>query len=374
MSSLGMEDQIPLGAAYMSDKVVQAVAEVLQSGWPGPGPRAEAFEQAFARYCDGAFPVAVSSCTAALHLSLRLLELAPGTEVITTPITFVATNKVLLYEGLVPVFADVDVATGHICLDSMRAKISDKTGALLVMHYAGQPCDLDPIYALAAEFALPVIEDCAHAAGASYDGHRIGSHPGFQAFSFQSTKNVSAVDGGLLFVRSEKEMLRARRLRWMGIDSSTYERTGVGVLNNDYEVAEEGYRYAMSDLNAAIALVNLEELDAANARRAAVAARYSEAFVDLEGIDLLKALPRAQSSYHLFPVLSRNRDGLSAALRQRGIVTGRHYRRNDAYPVFTSAHLPGADYFSNHVLTLPMHPALTDTQVDRVIAAVCDHA
>ncbi len=362
--------RIPLGAAYMEEGVADAVAEVLRSGWPGPGPRADEFEDAFGRYCNGAFPVAVSSCTAALHLALLLLGLEPGTEVITTPNTFIATNTVMLYQGLVPVFADIEVDTGHITEATIRPKLSDKTGAILVMHYAGYPCDLDAIYALADAHDLPVIEDCAHAAGARYRGRMVGSQSGLQAFSFQSTKNLSAVDGGLLFVRNEQELQRARRLRWMGIDSSTYQRTGVSGSYNEYDVTEAGYRYAMSDLNAVIALANLRGLDRANARRAEIAGVYTAAFAGAASLRPLSRKPDRQSSHHLFPLLCEQRDEMAAALSDRGIVTGRHYRRNDAYPVFDEANLPNADFFSRHVLTLPLHPHLEDRQVEYIIDAV----
>jgi perosamine synthetase len=361
---------IKLGGAHMTADVEAAVMKVLRSGWPGPGPLADQFELAFAEYCDGAYPVALNSCTAALQIALRLLNLEPGSEVVTTPITFVGANEVILHEQLVPVFADVEPATGNICVSSMESRISGRTGALIVMHYGGYPCDLDQVYALAERHGLPVIEDCAHAAGARYKGRRIGSHKGLQAFSFQATKNLSAIDGGLLFCRSAEEASRARRLRWMGIDSSTYSRTMQSTGSNSYSVSELGYRYAMSDLNAAIALAQLPHLDTGNAIRASIAEHYDAAFSSLDGIKTLAHAEDRVSSNHLYAILTPDRDALAAALRAVGIITGTHYPRNDRYPIFASADLPGAAVFEEQVLTLPIHLDLDNRDVDRVIAAV----
>ncbi|MCB1703554.1 MAG: DegT/DnrJ/EryC1/StrS family aminotransferase [Halioglobus sp.] len=365
---------IGLGGAAMADGVEAAVIEVLRSGWPGPGPLADRFEGAFADYCGGVHPVAVNSCTAALHLAVRLLDLEPGAEVITTPVTFVGANEVILYEGLTPVFADIEPDTGNICVQAIERCVTARTGALMVMHYSGYPCDLDAVYALAARYDLPVIEDCAHAAGASYKSRRIGSHAGLQAFSFQATKNLSAIDGGLLFTRSAEEAERARCLRWMGIDSSTYTRTRHPASSNVYSVRELGYRYAMSDLNAAIALAQLPHLDEGNAIRASIAARYSDAFSSTPAVRTLARANDRASSHHLYAILCERRDELAAALRARGIVTGTHYPGNHRYPIFNSADVPEADRFSAQVLTLPMHPGLGESEVNRVIDAVIDLA
>lgn len=301
----------------MGAGVEAAVIEVLRSGWPGPGPLADRFEAAFAEYCAGSHAVALNSCTAALHLAVRLLDLEPGSEVITTPVTFVATNQVILYEGLTPVFADVEPATGNVCAKSIRRLITQRTGALMIMHYSGYPCDLDAIYQLAEEHRLPVVEDCAHATGASYRGQRIGSHHTLQAFSFQATKNLCAIDGGLLFTRSEEEAARARSLRWMGIDSSTFSRTAQLGGSNVYDVRDLGYRYAMSDLNAAIALAQLPHLDAGNARRAAIAARYTRAFAACGAVKTLARAADRVSSNHLYAILCEQRNQLAKALRAR---------------------------------------------------------
>lgn len=369
-----MSDRIDLGGAHMHAGVAEAVIEVLQSGWPGPGPRAERFERAFAEYCGGKFPVVVNSGTAALHLAVRLLGLDVGSEVITTPNTFVATNQVLLYEGLVPVFADIEANTGNVCVKSMAGLVNSNTGALMVVHYAGYPCDLDAVYKLAALHDLQVVEDCAHAVGASYRNRKIGSHSGLQAFSFQSTKNLSAVDGGMLFTRNAEEAIKAKRMRWMGISSPTHERTQNGIAENSYTVEELGHRYAMSDLNAAIALVQLDHVDEGNTRRGDIAARYTSAFSSLSSVTTLHRSDDRVCSHHLYPILSIRRDELAVALRARNIVTGKHYPLNTHFGIFTAATLPQAEQFSSRVLTLPIHLGLTDSDVDRVIEAIIELA
>ena len=172
--------------------------------------------------------VALNSCTTALRLALRVLDLAPGTEVVTSPLTFVSANQAILEESLTPVFADVQPDTGSLDPSSIGERLTERTGAVMVMHYGGTPCDLDEIYALAGERGIAVIEDCAHAFGASYRGRPIGSHGDLHAFSFQAVKNLPVGDGGALTVSSPDVDARLRRLRWFGIDRSTYERAPTG--------------------------------------------------------------------------------------------------------------------------------------------------
>lgn len=367
-----MSKRIDLGGAHIPEEAIEAAVAVLRSGWPGPGPVADQFEQAFSEYIGVDHAVAVSSGSAALQIAIRLLNLERGREVITTANTFVATNEMILHEGLVPVFADIDPRTGNIDPHSIAGHVTDRTGAIMIVHYGGYPCDLDAIYAIADRHGLQVVEDCAHAAGASYNNRKIGSHAGLQAFSFQATKNLSAVDGGLLFARSKEEAGRAQRLRWMGIDSSTYSRTTGNSVANAYVVEELGYRSAMSDLNAAIALVQLEALDAGNSMRRSIAIRYDAAFSAMPGIQILQHETGRESSHHLYGILCEHRGQLAEELRLKAIITGNHYQRNDLYPIFESGNLPSAQLFSDKILTLPIHLGLSDSDVTRVIESVTD--
>ena len=364
--------EIPLARTRISEEAIEAAERVLRSGWPGPGTEAGAFEAEFAAAIGAPSVVATSSGTAALELAVALLDLVPGDEVVTTPNTFVATNHVLLRAGLRPVFADIERDTGNIDVGAIARRVTDATRAIMVVHYAGYPCDLDAITTLAREAGLRVIEDCAHAAGAVYRGVPIGSSDVASpsrmcAFSFQATKNLTAVDGGALSLADPELVERARRLRWMGIDRSTFERHSDEGYQWEYDVEEVGFRSTMSDLNAALARVGLRELELVNRRRAEVAARYRDGLQSIPGVEPLRHEDDRVSSHCLFPVLADERDALLAHLRSHRIGAGVHYKSNDRFPVYEPALLPEAHWFSDHVLSLPMHSGLTDDEVDRVL-------
>jgi perosamine synthetase len=352
------------------DEAVEAVAETLRSGWLGPGPKAAAFEEAFAEYVGVPACVAVSSGTAALQIALRVLDLPPGGAVVTTPLTFVSANQAILHERLRPVFADVQPDTGNLDPESVAASVDERTAAVVAMHYGGYPCDLDELYAVCRDRGLPLIEDCAHACGAVYRGRRIGSHGSLHAFSFQAVKNLPAGEGGALTLGSDGLAARARRLRWFGISADTYERARSGRYRWDYDVEELGFKYQLDDVHAAIGLAQLAFLDADNARRAEIARRYRAGLAGLDGVALLREEPDRESSRHLFCVLAENRDGLVDALAARGIEVGVHYRPSYDYPLFESGPLPSTERFWRRVVSLPIGVHLTDGDVERVIDAV----
>jgi perosamine synthetase len=361
-----LSGNIPLFRPSISEEAIDAVAHVLRSGWLGLGPRTEEFEKRFAAYVGAAHCVGLNSCTSAIHLALRVLDLPAGAEVITTPMTFVSTNHAILYEKLEPVFADVDPATGNLSVDSVKSKITDKTRALIVVHYGGYPADIDELYTLARTRGIAVIEDCAHACGAVYKGKRIGSHGDFHAFSFHAVKNLPMGDGGALTVRSSEIDARLRRLRWLGIDKDTFRRTTSTSYDWEYDVPEVGFKYHMNDIEAAIGLAQLERLDLENARRAAIAALYREQLAPSDDVDLPPQSADRRSSFHLFPIRVDGRDSLVAKMKSEGIGVGVHYRRNDDYPMYRHTELPGAEVFSSRVMSLPMHMCLTDDDVGRI--------
>ncbi len=365
-----MKKIIPLFRPSISEDAIEAVAEVLRSGWLGLGPRTEEFEQRFAEYIGVPHCVGLNSCTSAIHLALRVLDLPKGSEVITTPLTFVSTNHTILYEGLRPVFADVDRATGNLSAESVKGRINERTRALIVVHYGGYPVDIDEIYALAKENSIAVIEDCAHACGATYKGRRVGSHGDFHAFSFHAVKNLPMGDGGALTVRSEHHDLRLRRLRWLGIDKDTFRRTTSSSYDWEYDVPEVGFKYHMNDIEAAIGLAQLKYLDDENAQRARIAQQYRELLSSVKGVELPPQSPDRCSSYHLFPIRVDDRNTLISKLKSEGIGVGVHYRRNDDYPMYERADLPGAEHFSSRVMSLPMHLCLTDDDVHHVTSTI----
>ncbi len=355
--------KIPLFRPRISEEAIEAAAAVLRSGWLGLGPKTGEFERAFAAHVGSEHCIGLSSCTAAIHLALRVLDLPPDSEVITTPITFVSTNHAILYEGLRPVFADVDQRTGNIDPVSVRERVSERTGAIIVVHYGGYPADLDELYEIARERGISIIEDCAHACGSVYRGRRIGSHGDLHAFSFHAVKNLPMGDGGALTVRSAEHDARLRRLRWLGIDKDTFSRTGENVYHWEYEVTEVGFKCHMNDIEAAIGLVQLGRLDAENARRSEIAALYRENLDTVAGVTLPPVSDDRSSSHHLFPVTVERRNDLVDRLREKGIATGVHYRRNDEYRMYEKTDLPNAEHFSSHVMSLPMHLDLRDSDV-----------
>jgi len=365
--SHSLPTRIQLFRPGIREEAILAVSEVLRSGWIGMGPKTAEFERAFADYTGANHCVGLNSCTSALHLALRLLNLPSGSEVITTPLTFISTNHAILYEGLHPVFADIEPRTGNLDAGSVASRITERTRAIIVMHYGGYPCDLDAFSALRRERNLPIIEDCAHACGAAYHGKRIGSHGNFHAFSFHAVKNLPMGDGGALTLSQPEDDARARTLRWMGIDRSTYQRSdNVRSYQWDYQIGEVGFKYHMNDIQAAIGLAQLPFLDEENRYRARLVAQYREALAGVPGVELLHHAEDRQSSHHLCPILVDGRERLIDKLNAGGVDVGMHYRRNDDYPMYERQELPNVAAFTARVLSLPLHLGLTQDDVNYV--------
>jgi perosamine synthetase len=364
--------RIPLFRTAIGEDAVEAAAEVLRSGWIGSGPIVEEFECEFGATVEAPHCLAVSSGTAALHLALSALDLEPGTEVVTTPLTWLSTHHVILYQGCVPVLADVDPATGNLEPARVAAKLSDRTGAILAVHYGGYPCDLDALRVLADDAGAALIEDCAHAVGASYRGRPIGSAANLQCFSFSPTKNLTCADGGAVVTGDAVQAERLRRLRSLGIERNAARRMRENGFpyRDRHEILEAGFRYEMNELHAAIGLAQLPALAAENARRREIAGAYRAGLGDVAGLELLQPdTPERRSSHHLFPVLAEDRERLAGALHARGVEVGVHYPVNELLRT-APGELPQMDRFADRTLSLPLHPSLTDEDVAAVIAAV----
>ena len=360
--------RIPLFKPYIRKEAADAVAEVLQSGWLSLGPRTLAFEKAFAQYTGARYCVGTNSCTSALHLALHILDLTTGKEVITTPITYVSTNMVILYERLKPVFADIEPDTGNLNPKSVRKKITEQTGAILLVHYGGYPCDLDRFYSLSEEMQIPIIEDCSHGCGASYKGVKLGSQSTLQTFSFQAAKNLPMGDGGALTLNSRSDYDRLITLRRLGVRQESFQKIRYKSLRWLYDVSEVGYKYHMNDIEAAIGLVQLKYLEEDNAARERIAGRYRRSLSGIPGIHFLNHARDRRSSHHLFCILAEERDRLAEKLRSEGVEVNVHFRRNDLYPIFEASDLPNAERFWRQVLSLPMHVMLKDEE----ITMICD--
>ena len=360
-----MTDGIPLFRPMVSDAAIDAVAEVLRSAWHGTGPRTAAFERAFAEYCCADHCVGTATGTDALLLAMVVAGVE-GREVIVPAMTYVATVHAVVRAGATPVFADIDGGTGNVDPRSVVSLLTERTAAIAIVHYAGLPADLVPLRAIAREHGLRVVEDCAHATGASYQGRRIGSGGDLHAFSFQATKNLTAAGGGAITLVDESGAARARRLRMQGIDRDFATRAVDGGSPWDYTVTEIGFSNGMSDVQAAIGMVQLGLLEAENRRRAEIVARYRERLRRVPGIRLLDHPGDRISSNFLFVTLVEGRDALMEKLALDGVGTGVHFRRVDSHSAYELADLPVTEWFWRRCLTLPAHLGLSDDDVDRV--------
>ena len=371
-------DKIQVFKPAYSEEEVEAVAEVIRSGWWGQGPKTAELEQRFAEYVHAPHAVSVNSATAALHLALMLLDVKDA-EVISTSMTFVSTNHAILYNGGIPVFADIDPETLCIDPDDIARKITPRTKAIMAVHYGGHAADMDRIYEIAHAHHLTVIEDAAHAAGASYKGQMIGSLAPLTCFSFHPVKNLATGDGGMITLRDPDWDKRLRKLRWVGISKDTWSRSDTGDVSQYswyYNVEELGFKYHMNDIMAAIALVQLRRLPETNARRQAIAGMYDGAFADLAWLKLPVVRDYAGTSRHNYVVRIDDRDAFMAYLRDKGIATGMHYIPNhlyDMYRPYVRAPLPVTEREWKRLVTLPLYPDLTDDQVQYIVDAIRDY-
>lgn len=364
---------IKLFEPYIDQNGIDAVAKVLKSGWIGTGPVVAELEEEFASYVGANYAVAVNSATSALHLAIIVTGVKEGDEVITTPNTFISTTHAILYENAIPVFCDVEDGTGNLDLDKAEELVTSRTRAIMVVHYAGNPLNMDKLYEFARRHNIEVIEDAAHAMGALYQQQPIGSF-GLTCFSFQAVKNLPAGDGGMITTNDREQYDRLMKLRWMGIDKSTFDRTSDTEYAWEYEVDEIGYKYAMNDINAALVLSGLNHLEADNAARQSIADAYR---AGLHGeIRTLDYTFGAKSSNHIFAIRVSNRDELYEKLAKAGINAGVHYKPNHLYPIYERIPyiLPVAEQIYRETLSLPMHMKLTPADVTYICEKVNEGA
>lgn len=350
---------------------LQNLAEVLESGWTGLGPKTAEFEKEFSRYVGSPYCVGVNSCTSALDIALKLLHINNGDEVIIPAMTFVSTAHVVSYNLAYPIFADVNYDTLALDIEDVKRKITVRTKAIIPVHYAGRPVDLHKLKEAVGN--IPIIEDCAHAAGSIYRGRRAGSIGDIGCFSFQAVKNLSMGDGGALTLSSKAMADRSKRLRWLGIDKGTWDRSKLDKSYWwEYFVDEIGLKCNMNDIAAAIGLAQLKKLDAMNARRKEIARQYTQAFSKIDWIETPPDDDQDfQSSWHIYCIKAPGRDKLSTHLQDRGITVGVHYKPIHLYSCYGNrTALPVAEKAFARILSLPMHTGLTDEEVGKVIEGV----
>lgn len=368
--------QIPLFNLNFDEAETKAVTDTLASKWISMGPRCEALEQRFREMLHVRYACAVTSCTAALHLACYALGLGPGDEVICPSLTFAATVNCIRYVGATPVFCDV-VGNGDLCLDPAAAEalITPRTKAIIPMHFAGYPCDMDAILRLAKAHGLAVIEDACHGPLSEYHGRMLGTIGNVGCFSFFSNKNISSGEGGMLVTNDEALYQRCKLLRSHGMTSMSYQRaTGHAT---SYDIAEIGFNYRLDDIRASIALAQLDKLAGDYARRRQVRAHYERR---LGGDDRLAVpftgYPEPVSNY-IFPVVlttgtEDDRDRIRTSLAEKGVQTSIHYPAAHLFSAYSAFRrpLPNTEYITAHEFTLPMYAQLTEAEVDYVCDCV----
>ncbi|MBE1159174.1 DegT/DnrJ/EryC1/StrS family aminotransferase [Dyella acidiphila] len=371
------------GAPQIGEAEIEEVVACLRSGWLGTGPRVAQFEQQFAAFRGVQEPrvAAVNSCTAALHVSMLAAGIEPGAEVITTPLTFCATVNAIVHAGLVPVLADVDPLTQNIDPAAIEAAITPRTRAILPVHFAGRPCEMDRIMAIARKHDLVVIEDCAHAVEAQFQGQSLGTFGDFGCYSFYVTKNVVTGEGGMILGRSEEQVARARILALHGMSKDAWHRFGDKGYKH-YQVVECGFKYNMMDLQAALGLHQLARVEQNWRRREAIWQRYDQALAELPLGLPAAAAADTRHGRHLYTVMvdaarcGIERDPFLDAMNAARIGTGVHYLSIPEHPYYQERfgwrpeQWPHALKLGRETVSLPLSPALADGDVERVVAAV----
>ena len=381
VSVRGDQPFLPFHRPCIDQEEIEAVVDTLRSGWLTMGPKTRAFEEALAAVVEAPFAVAVSSATAGLHLGLDALGVGPGDEVLVPTLTFASTAATVIHTGARPRLVDCDPDTLNLSVADAARKWTPQTKAIVPVHFAGHPCDMDAILALAREHGAPVMEDAAHALPARYRGRSVGALGDLTVFSFYATKNLTTGEGGMVTTRNEAlaERMRTRRLHGMTRDAwKRYSKEG----SWRYDVAYPGFKYNMTDLNAALGLVQLKRLPTMQAARQRLVARYRAALAGVEAIELPTCKPDVEHAWHLFVVRVRqeqlrlDRDAIIAELTAAGIGTSVHFIPLHEHSYYREVlgmradDLPHADAEWRRIISLPLFPGMTDDDVDRVAATL----
>jgi dTDP-4-amino-4,6-dideoxygalactose transaminase len=375
------EDFLPLARPDLSEEDIAEVVDTLRSGWLTLGPKTQRFEEEFKAVAGAEHAVAVNSCTSGMHLALLSAGVGPGDEVITSTLTFCSTANVILHCGATPVLADVCPDDLNIDPEDVRRRITPRTRAIMPVHYAGQPCRMDELLELATSRGIKVIEDAAHATGSSYRGRPVGSLGDATVFSFYAIKNLTTGEGGIVATDDGALAERVRVLRSNGLDANAWNRYAA-TGSPFYTVLEPGFNYKMTDLQASLGLGQLRRLGGFNARRAALADRYTRAFASVRQVETPSLRPDAGMNWHLYVIRLRDaplsRDALVEALRRRGIGTAVHFLPVHMHPYyrerfgFRKGDYPVVEREFERIVSLPLFPMMTEGDVDRVVEAVRD--
>ena len=370
------------GSPPIGDEEVEEVVATMRGGWLGSGPRVARFEQAIAAYKGSPHAMALNSCTAALHLSLLAAGVGPGDEVITTPLTFCATVNSIIHAGATPVLVDVDPVTMNIDPAQVESRITPRTKALLPVHFAGRPCEMDELTSLCRAHGLVLIEDCAHAIETSYHGRSVGTFGQFGCMSFYATKNLATGEGGMVLAQDEEAAARIKVLGLHGMSRDAWKRFSDDGYKH-YEVIEAGFKYNMMDLQAAIGLRQLDKLEAFWLRRQQIWQAYDDAFA---GLPVTRPAPPAADTrhgLHLYTLLideargaGVSRDEFLVRMAAQNIGVGVHYRAVTEHRFYqerfgwSPQDVPHATRIGRQTVSLPLSAKLTDQDVADVVTAV----
>lgn len=350
---------------HVPEQAVENVSRTLRTRWIGQGPQVEQFEQRFSQmFCGGNPALAVGSGTDALHLAYLLAGVKEGDEVVSPVFTCTATNIPFLYMNAKVRFADVNPETMNIDVDHVRRLVTDKTRAIVCVHYGGLPCDMDELHAIADKFGIPVIEDAAHAVGATYKGKSIGTISPFTMYSFQAIKHITTGDGGLLSFKDRELTELGKRLRWFGIDRSAKQK---GIWEND--IREVGYKYQMTDIGAAMGLAGLDDFGFIQSHRQKLLAIYESKLAGVPGLKLIGThRPDRTHAAWLCTVLVERRRDLQTKLYERKIESNQVHYRNDRYSIFGTRRddVPNMDAIEDKYLVLPLHTKVSVADAERV--------
>ncbi len=377
------EKYLVFGAPEITSADIKKVTAALESGWIGTGPQTAALERTFCEYKKVPFGAALSSCTAALHLSMMALGVKAGDEVITSPMTFCATANAIVHTGARPVFADIDPLTGLIDPEDITRRITPRTKAILPIHLCGRPCPMDAIVDIAQKHKLQIIEDCAHAIETTYHGRHAGSFGAGGCFSFYVTKNITSIEGGMLITRNQELADKVKTLALHGMTADAWQRFSDKGYKH-YEVVQPGYKNNLSDVQAALALSQMERIETNLKRREAIWLRYDKAFCDLPCLIPPAQQANTRHARHLYTLLlkleelSITRDKFLEELHNRNIGAGVHYRSLHLHKYYRETFdynaydFPHALWHSDRTVSLPLSPALSEQDAMDVIETVTD--
>ncbi|MCX7678752.1 MAG: DegT/DnrJ/EryC1/StrS family aminotransferase [Spirochaetes bacterium] len=372
---------IPFHKPYIGEEEIAEVTETIKIGWITMGPKTQEFEKIFSEYIGAKYAVSVNSCTAALHLALRAIGIREGDEVIVPAMTFASTAEIILYFKARPVIADVDPKTHLLMPSEVYRKKTKKTKAVIAVHYGGQPVDMDALKKITGN-SIRLIEDAAHALPAYYKDRLIGSNGEIVCFSFYATKTLTTGEGGMLTTRNKKWAERVKSLRLHGITSDAWKRyMATGTWK--YDIREMGYKYNMTDINAAMGIAQLRKLQKMMELREKIAEKYNEAFSKIEEIIPYVVEENRKSAWHLYPLridvnkLKITRDEFVEKLKQRGIIASVHFIPLYRFSLYKKLgwcykDFPGSEWIFKRTLSLPIYPGMTDEEINYVIENVID--